>query len=81
MTAAAVAGWMRLRMNFGIADISACTCGSSSMPCWIMPVSMSEKYAVMAVAPWLASSTASARPACSTAALLIAYGIAPAPLR
>ena len=41
---------------------------------------MSEKYAVMADAPWLASSTPRPRPSCSTAALLIAYGMAPAPL-
>ena len=39
-----------------------------------------DQYAVMADAPWLASSTPRPRPSCSTAALLIAYGMAPAPL-
>jgi hypothetical protein len=56
------------------------TTGSSSTPRAIMSVWTSEKYEVRSETSWWASSTRSPRPSCSTAALLIAYGIVPMPL-
>ena len=81
MARAAESGATRLSIGLGSVASSSTTTGSSSMPRVIMLVSTMEKYAVSTLTPWSASSTLRARPSCSTAALLIAYGMAPIPLR